>query len=507
MGYLRGTPAIKSSVSLTGTDSGHAAEYRKSTKDKVHLELKHISALDDDYLKQNIASLDTSNYVARRRMFEVNGDQLDHWQKDNFESKRDATCRIVYEPKMGRRFFQKTLLEDYVITRGLVASLEQPYLSKYNRFFPKKGHFCCKACGNPLYTSDVKFDVDDGWPAFGACVLGSIGVTPIEERMAQIEKDEQACTKIQAIIRGHQCRNRVKKLLDELIEQLLRRKHGYESSENGEHDDWSTEGYMSSEFSWSSSSDESDDSKKCSNGGYVLSRDFGDDYTEIHCYRCKSHLGDVIAQESTGRNGEAYRERHRVNGRALKYMDEDLPRNTIGNSSLLFANTSQRRRLGLPDFQANEGPSLPFGTLHWLRKTSSSLSVGENHEDVTLELDLVSRNENNVQTLPFDSKISLHKRSSDPLGISNHRKVVWSRRKTSDPLSVSCHANLPTGNIYNKRSPTTKIKLFSMTSKSMKEKTVYRRRPMRRGSTDTSFSITELAARMENQLTFFIPDR
>ena len=506
MGYIRGTPAIKRSALLTITESENTDEYRKSTKDGIHLEPKHNSPLKGDYLKQNISSLDSSSYVARRRMFEVNGDPLDHWQKDNFESKRDATCRIVYEPKTGRKFFQNNLLEDYAITRGLVASLEQPYFSKYNRFFPTKGHFCCKACGNPLYSSEAKFDVDDGWPAFGACILGSIGVTPVEIRMAQIEKKERACTIIQAVIRGHLCRNRVKKLLDELIEQLLRRKHGYESSVNGEHDDWSSEGHMSSEFSWSSSSDESDNSKRSNgiNGEYVLSRDFGDDYAEIHCHRCKSHLGDVFAQKNTGRNGEAYRERHRVNGRAIKYMDQDLPKKTIGDSSLLFADQSQRRRLGLPNFREDEAPSLPFGTLHWLRKTSNPLFFGEKIEDTRLRL--FDRDENNAPKLPFGTPIWSHKISSDPLSISNHKRVVRKRRKIPDPLSVSCHASLLSGNNYCKHSPPTTVKFLSVTPKSTKELTDCRRRPMRRGSTDNSLNIAELAARLEKELTFFMPD-
>lgn len=416
-----------------------------------------------------------SDSKLRSRMFEVNGDPLDHWKRDSFEPKRDATRRVVYEPKIGGKFFQKMLKdEDYIITRSLTTSLEQPYLSKYNRFFPTKGHFCCKACGNPLYSSEAKFDVDDGWPAFGVYILGSIGVTSIEARMAQIEKKERACIKIQAFVRGHQCRYRIENMLDELIEEILRRKNMKKMEES--QDDWRTqEGNLSSDlksdlsyFPWSSSSydidssrksnDEIDGSRKLkgSNGGYVLSRAVGGDYAEIHCHRCKSHLGDVIAQVNDGINGEKYRERHRVNGRALKYMDIDLPKRTSADASLLFADASQRRRFGLPQIEEDGDSSLPFGTLHWMHKAPNCLSVS-NHE---------------------------------------HTSNIDVQRKPFDELSQSCH----TWSFQKRKNctaPTTKVVEPKVSTK--RTDTNNRRRPMTRGSTETTISIAKRAACLENE--------
>jgi len=469
MGYLCGTRAIKgSTIVLTVSEDENANGNIKPSKDDLHFELKHSSSSNYDYLKIDFASLNTSSYVARRRMFEVNGDPLNHWEKNNFEPKQDNMCRVVYEPKIGRQFFQKTLpVEDYAITRGLIMSLEQPYFSKYNRFFPRKGHFCCKVCGNPLYSSEAKFDVDDGWPAFGACVLGSIGVTPIEDRIAQIEKKERACMKIQAFVRGYLCRLRVEGMLNEMIEVLMRRKLGYSFSVGDEQTDWTSEGNLSSEFSWSSSSDESDFSKESggSDGGYILSRALGEDHAEIHCHRCKSHLGDVFVQKNIRSNREMCLERHRVNGRGLKYMDEDLPEGTMANSSLLFANASERRRFGLPDTKENEGV-LPFGTLHWLRK------------------------------------------SSDPLSVSNHENFFLSdiRRPPLDPLGVSYHASPLQMSINCKPSPPKMTKNSLATSKkSTKRRTSGRCRPMRRGSTESSISITDQIPYLEKNLTHFIP--
>ncbi len=478
MGYSRDaqSDAIKGTIPLTISERENVNAKSESSKDDVQLGFRQPPSLNDDFLKKDIGSLDTATYVARRRMFEVNGDPLHHWKKDNFEPKRDATFRVVYEPKIGRKFFRKTLRdEDYAITRRLTTSLEQPYFSKYNRFFPRKGHFCCKGCGNPLYSSEAKFDVDDGWPAFGACILGSIGVTTVEQRIAQLEKQERACIKIQSFVRSYQCRHRVEHMLDELIEELLRRKYIREMEKS--RDDWSTQdGHLSSSlssdtsfYSWSSNSDDIDSSGKSgtddiygskkskgSDGGYVLSRNLGDDYAEIHCHRCKAHLGDVFVQENTGENLNKYRERHRVNGRALKYMDEDLPTRVNAEASLLFADPSHRRRFGLPNTEEDGGVSLPFGTLHWMHKAPNCLSVS-NHE---------------------------------------HKSHIDIQRKPFDELSQSCHIWSRTGRRF-RNFPTETIEKPKPSFK--RTDTSKRRRPMRRGTTETSISTAKRAEILENK--------
>lgn len=426
--------------------------------------LERSSSFGESSFKKNIRpSLGSSrpkSFATRRGMFEVDGHSLEHWKKDNFEPKRDATCRVVYEPKEGKQFFQKTLtVEDYDIMRCLTTSLEQPYFSKYNRFFPQRGHFCCKACGNPLYSHETKFDIDDGWPAFRGCVLGSIGITPAEERKAQIEKEDKACIKIQAFVRGNQCRSRVENMLDELIRDLLKRKDGDPSKE---------------EEKKSSSSEEGGETKgrfKGSGMGYILSRELGDNYAEIHCHRCKSHLGDVFAEENTGNNGEEYKEHHRVNGRAMKYMHADLPKRTMVEASLLFADQSQRRRLGLPDAKEKDEPDLPFSRfpLRSRRKPSDSLSVS-NHESTY--------------------RSTFGRNPSDPLSVTSHESSYQSsHRKNSDPPNRKKKAHDPLGSVScHERmiSPTTKTKAKS------------RRRPMRRGHTDSLIDVEERKAYLED---------
>jgi len=303
---------------------------------------------------------------------------------------------------MGRKFFKQTLDNgDYDIMRCLSTSLEQPYFSKLNRFFPKRGHFCCKACGNPLYSYETKFDVDDGWPAFGACILGSIGIIPAEERKSQIEKEDKACIKIQACVRGKLCRKNIENMLDEMIRELMEKKEKKSLVETENIKLTSNDNCDENNFS----DERKKSNRRAKDTGYILSRELGQNYAEIHCHRCKSHLGDVFAEENEGNQGEKYLEHHRVNGRSLKYMHTNLPKKTMTRASLLFAKQSQRRCLGLPDVKQNDEHYLPF------RKN------------------LISKKD--------------HCKPSDLLSISDHKSSYQGRisHMSSDPLSVSYHSS------------------------------------------------------------------
>ena len=51
---------------------------------------------------------------------------------------------------------------------------ERPGTGKYDKFYPKDGHFACAGCGTPLYSAASKFDSGCGWPAFDKIVKGSV---------------------------------------------------------------------------------------------------------------------------------------------------------------------------------------------------------------------------------------------------------------------------------------------------------------------------------------------
>lgn len=53
--------------------------------------------------------------------------------------------------------------EEYRILRQ--KETERPFSGKYNLHFAD-GSYNCKACGNPLFTSDQKFESSCGWPSF-----------------------------------------------------------------------------------------------------------------------------------------------------------------------------------------------------------------------------------------------------------------------------------------------------------------------------------------------------
>lgn len=65
--------------------------------------------------------------------------------------------------------------ETYRITRE--AGTEAPFSGKYDGFF-ESGTYLCVCCGEPLFTSESKFDAGCGWPSFNAPVNEGI----IEEK-------------------------------------------------------------------------------------------------------------------------------------------------------------------------------------------------------------------------------------------------------------------------------------------------------------------------------------
>ena len=50
---------------------------------------------------------------------------------------------------------------------------ERPFSSPLNRE-KRNGTYVCAACGQALFTSDMKFDSGTGWPSFSACIPGAL---------------------------------------------------------------------------------------------------------------------------------------------------------------------------------------------------------------------------------------------------------------------------------------------------------------------------------------------
>jgi len=61
--------------------------------------------------------------------------------------------------------------EEYAVLR--TGATEAPWSGEYVHT-DAAGTFNCKVCGNPLFTSDKKFDSGTGWPSFDDAIPGSV---------------------------------------------------------------------------------------------------------------------------------------------------------------------------------------------------------------------------------------------------------------------------------------------------------------------------------------------
>lgn len=57
----------------------------------------------------------------------------------------------------------------------------------------RAGAFVCAACGQPLYSSDTKFESGTGWPSFTAPLEGAIGTS--EDRGFFMSRTEVHCSR------------------------------------------------------------------------------------------------------------------------------------------------------------------------------------------------------------------------------------------------------------------------------------------------------------------------
>ncbi|MBI4132609.1 MAG: peptide-methionine (R)-S-oxide reductase MsrB [Candidatus Sungbacteria bacterium] len=87
--------------------------------------------------------------------------------------------------------WKKTLTsEQYRILRE--KGTETPFTGKLLHE-KRQGMYRCTACGNPLFSSDAKFDSGTGWPSFDQALPGSVKYVP--DTSQGMERTEVICAR------------------------------------------------------------------------------------------------------------------------------------------------------------------------------------------------------------------------------------------------------------------------------------------------------------------------
>lgn len=88
--------------------------------------------------------------------------------------------------------------QQYQVTRE--KGTEQPFSGSYwNEKAP--GTYKCLCCGEPLFSSDAKYDSGTGWPSFHS-PLSEAAVKTTEDRMLFMKRTEVLCARCDAHL-GH----------------------------------------------------------------------------------------------------------------------------------------------------------------------------------------------------------------------------------------------------------------------------------------------------------------
>ena len=69
----------------------------------------------------------------------------------------------------------------------------EPAFSGQYEHETREGMYACAACGNPLFSSDTKFDSGTGWPSFDTALPGAVKYE--HDRQYAMERTEVLCAR------------------------------------------------------------------------------------------------------------------------------------------------------------------------------------------------------------------------------------------------------------------------------------------------------------------------
>ena len=85
---------------------------------------------------------------------------------------------------------KKLTPEQYEVLRK--KGTEKPFSGTYV-YEKAKGTYNCAVCGNPLFSSDAKFDSGTGWPSFDQALPGAVELHPDDSQ--GMHRTEVVCAK------------------------------------------------------------------------------------------------------------------------------------------------------------------------------------------------------------------------------------------------------------------------------------------------------------------------
>lgn len=89
--------------------------------------------------------------------------------------------------------------EEYHICRG--KGTERAFTGEYWQCTGEQGDYLCRCCGEPLFSSETKYDSGSGWPSF-YMPMNREGITEVEDNSLGMRRTEVVCSKCDSHL-GH----------------------------------------------------------------------------------------------------------------------------------------------------------------------------------------------------------------------------------------------------------------------------------------------------------------